>query len=239
MKNEHAGESKGPPSRFAMLVNVLTHVLLLAPVIYIVELGFENYSLFSWHPICMALGAGLLIVEGVYAISGEVYATRKVARKKRVTLHWILHLIGLLLMTAGFVVIVVNKNIHGKSHFVTLHGILGLVTFVLVWAIAGFGVLTNNAQWVYPRVRPVLLKVVHGFAGIGMTVLLLVTLVNGTFNNWWDHIGASVTGRALALAAFAVAAVIVLVKPVIGAVARTRVLMKKPSPSTQLQTNSS
>lgn len=48
--------NKGPPSAITIGFSILTHFLLVAPVIYILVVAFENYSFFSWHPICMSVG---------------------------------------------------------------------------------------------------------------------------------------------------------------------------------------
>ena len=49
-------EGRGFPGTVSLIVTALTHVLLLAPVIYIVALYIEHYQFFSWHPICMSVG---------------------------------------------------------------------------------------------------------------------------------------------------------------------------------------
>ncbi|KAJ8675959.1 hypothetical protein QAD02_011745 [Eretmocerus hayati] len=218
---------KPPIGRFALGVSILVHLLLLLPVIYILEIAFENLNLFAWHPICMTLGAGLLIMEGVYSISGEAVLNKRLSRLSRVRLHWISNTLGLALLITGFIIIVINKNINEWPHFTTTHSIFGLVTFILVCLVALFGILANNAQWLYPRIRPALPKVIHAFFGMATMILLLVTLVLGTFSGWWYHVEASITGRALVLAAYVIAALIILVKPIIGAIARTRMLKEK------------
>ncbi|XP_058798607.1 transmembrane reductase CYB561D2-like isoform X1 [Phymastichus coffea] len=239
MKSEEQQQQhgdRGLSSTVAFVFSMLTHILLLVSVLYIVGLGFQNYQLFSWHPICMALSAGFLLIEGVYAISGEAFVSKKLTRKNRITLHWILHLVGLILMTIGLVITIVNKNKLGKDHFVTTHAQLGLAVFVIVWVIAAFGILANNAQWFYPTVRPVLLKVVHSCAGICMVILLLATVINGTYTKWWGKSGGTETSKGLVFAALFIAGVLVIVKPIIGAIARTRVLMRPP-PSAQSSSN--
>ncbi|XP_058798609.1 transmembrane reductase CYB561D2-like isoform X2 [Phymastichus coffea] len=216
MKSEEQQQQhgdRGLSSTVAFVFSMLTHILLLVSVLYIVGLGFQNYQLFSWHPICMALSAGFLLIEGVYAIS-----------------------VGLILMTIGLVITIVNKNKLGKDHFVTTHAQLGLAVFVIVWVIAAFGILANNAQWFYPTVRPVLLKVVHSCAGICMVILLLATVINGTYTKWWGKSGGTETSKGLVFAALFIAGVLVIVKPIIGAIARTRVLMRPP-PSAQSSSN--
>jgi hypothetical protein len=172
--------------------------------------------------------AGLLAVEAVFAISGEANVSKRLSRPGRVSLHWILNTVGLCLLVAGLAIIVINKDRHGHPHFGTTHGQLGLATIVIAFLVAGFGVLANNARWLYPRVRPVLLKVLHACAGILLTVLLLASLINGTYRAWWTRIGASETGRSLVFASLFVAGFVVLVKPIIGAISRSRVLARPP-----------
>ncbi|CAB0033699.1 unnamed protein product [Trichogramma brassicae] len=231
--HHHRHNLKSQPSPLAIAASVLTHLLLLLPVLYIVGLAFESYSFFSWHPICMSLGAGLVIMEAVYSISGVALISKNFGRTLRVRLHWILHLLGISLLIAGLVIVILSKNDEGRDHFVTTHSQLGLSTIVITCAVACFGMLANNAKWFYPRVRPVLLKVVHSYAGIGLTVLLLATVINGTYNRWWTNIGAGETGRDLVFASLFFAGLLVLFKPIIGAAARTRVLMK-PRPAAKV-----
>ena len=60
MKTEQAG-GKGPPGSLTLGVSFLTHLLLILPILYILVVGFhEPDKLFSWHPICMALGVSLI-----------------------------------------------------------------------------------------------------------------------------------------------------------------------------------
>lgn len=221
--------NKGPPSAITLAFTVLTHFLFNAPVIYILVLAFSNYSFFSWHPICMSVGVGLVITEAVFIVSGDAYVVSKLPRRNRVTTHWILHAIGLTLIGIGLIIIVVNKFNHDKPHFATTHSQLGLVTIVLTVLVASFGVLANNTMWLYPRVRPILIKVAHACGGIGMTVLLLATLINGTYSKWWP--GTS-TGRDLVFASFFIGGFLVLVKPILGAISRCRVIFGPPSSDT-------
>lgn len=224
MTDQPAG--KGPPSAVTLVFSTLTHVLLLAPVIYILALAFENYSFFSWHPICMSLGVGLLMTEAVFSISGEAYVATKLHRKNRVTMHWILHTTGLSLMLIGLIIIVVNKIEHDKPHFATPHSILGLISIILAILTAGFGIVTNNTRWLYPRVRPVLLKILHAFGGISVTILLLATLITGLYTRWWP---GSDTGRSLVFTSLFIAGFFILLKPILGAISRSRVVCAPPS----------
>lgn len=37
-------------------MSVLSHLMFLLFTIYVTYISFEDYSLFSWHPICMTVG---------------------------------------------------------------------------------------------------------------------------------------------------------------------------------------
>lgn len=178
----------------------------------------------------LAAKVGLLITEAVFSVSGEAYIAWKLPRRNRVTIHWILHTIGLTLIGIGFIIIIVNKVNHNKSHFVTTHSQLGLTTIILTVLTAAFGVLANNTVWIYPRVRPVLIKVAHACGGISMTILLLATLINGTYSHWWPS--SHHTGRDLTFASLFIAGFLILVKPILGAVSRCRVVFGPPSSDT-------
>ncbi|XP_011876717.1 PREDICTED: cytochrome b561 domain-containing protein 2-like isoform X2 [Vollenhovia emeryi] len=223
--------NKGPPSAITLGFSTLTHFLLVAPVIYILVVACQNYSFFSWHPICMSVGVGLLVAEAVFSVSGEAYVSWKLPRRSRVTIHWILHTIGLTVIGIGFIIIIVHKVNHNYHHFATTHSQLGLTTIILTVLAATFGILANNTVWIYPRVRPILVKVAHACGGIGITILLLATLINGTYSNWFSAAGTDV-GRDLTFASLFFAGVLILVKPILGAVSRCRVIFGPPSSDT-------
>lgn len=166
---------------------------------------------------------GLIIVEGVFSINGEANLVQRLSRASRVTLHWIFMTTGLTLMFIGLIIIIVNKNRLGKSHFITTHGQLGLASIIIACIVSAFGILASNTRWLYPRVRPVLIKVAHAFGGISMTVLFIATIINGTYKHKFP---GSYTGRSLAFTSFFIATLWVLFKPILGAVSRTKVLLK-------------
>lgn len=165
----------------------------------------------------------------MYSISGEPNLTAKYSRRNRTTIHWILNTLGISLIACGFIIVFINKVNLDKPHFATTHGILGLTTIILVCLVALFGIVANNTQWLYPKVRPVILKVAHAFGGIAITILLLVTLSNGTYRHWWP---GSEVGRGLVITAFVLSALLILTKPILGAVSRSRLIFQRPASST-------
>ncbi|XP_032668337.1 cytochrome b561 domain-containing protein 2-like isoform X2 [Odontomachus brunneus] len=221
---------KGTPGVITLACSVLTHFLLVAPVIYILVLAFRHYSFFSWHPICMSVGVGLLITEAVFSVSGEAYISSKLPRRDRVTIHWILHATGLAIIGIGLIIIVVNKINHNNHHFVSTHSQLGLATIIISVLTASFGILAKNTSWLYPHLRPIFIKIAHACGGSVVIILLLATLINGTYSFWWP---GSVTGRNLVFASWFIAGFLILVKPVLGAVSRCRVVFGPPSSDTR------
>ncbi|KAK0162878.1 hypothetical protein PV327_006617 [Microctonus hyperodae] len=216
-------DMKNLSGRLNLFFTGLTHILLVAPVIYIIVLYIQKYSFFSWHPILMSVGVGLLIIEGVFCISGEANVANRFSRVNRVTLHWIINSIGLGLMFIGLIIIVVNKNRGSRPHFTTTHGQLGLSSIIISSIVALFGIAAYNTRWFYPKVRPILIKVAHAFGGIAITILFIATIINGIYK---ESFPGNNIGRSLVVTSFVLALVLVLFKPIIGAVSRTRVLLK-------------
>lgn len=138
-------------------------------------------------------------------------------------------MVGLALVLVGLIIIVVNKIENNRQHFATPHSILGLVSIILAFLTAAFGIVTKNSRWLYPRFRPVLLKIVHAFGGILVTILLLATLITGTYTGWWP---GGDTGRSLTFSAFFIAGFFILLKPVLGAVSRSKVVFGPPPATT-------
>ncbi|XP_008552295.1 transmembrane reductase CYB561D2 [Microplitis demolitor] len=211
------------PGTINIVVTVITHVLLLIPAFYIIVVYFIKYSFFSWHPILTVLGVGLLIFEGIFAISGEANLIARVTRANRITIHWILITTGLTLMGIGLIIAVVNKNRLNKYHFSTTHGQLGLSAIVISCVVAGFGIIANNTRWLYPRVRPVLIKVAHALGGITIAIIFIATIINGTYKHSFP--GTDV-GRDISFACYFFAGLFLLFKPILGAVSRSRVILK-------------
>ncbi|XP_012055743.1 PREDICTED: uncharacterized protein LOC105618823 [Atta cephalotes] len=221
-------ENKGPPSAITFGFSILTHFLLVAPMIYILVISFGNYSCFSWHVICSTVGV-VLMTEAVFCISGEAYIVWKLPGSNRVTIHWILNTIGLILILIGLILAIVNKFDYNSLYFATSHSQLGLVTIILAFLVAAFGILANNTVWVYPYVRPVLIKVIHDFSGIIIIILLLASLITGLYTYWWYISGGTTTGTGLTFASLCVGGFFVLFKPILGTISKCRVLFGPPS----------
>lgn len=96
-------------------------------------------TLFAWHPIFMSIGYLIFMCEGI----SIAYRVRDLDGNSRVgllTKHLWTQVASIMCVSLGFAAIYVNKNIHGKNHFTSLHGKLGLVTYLLSLTAVSLGV---------------------------------------------------------------------------------------------------
>jgi len=105
-------------------------------------------------------------------------------RKIQVRSHWIFQILMIACAIGGLVVIYVNKNMRGKAHFTTWHGLLGLILVISVClqALAGIGLL-----------YPVLIKkfvtlgqakIYHATYGLFNYLILTIVLNLAMWSNW-------------------------------------------------------
>lgn len=215
---------KGSPSTITTVISVLAHFLLLAPVIYILVLYFRDYTVFSWHVICSTLGVGLLMLEGIFCISGDAYFSTKVSRKSRVILHWVLQTLAFGLLLASIIVVYILKG--SKGHFKSTHAKLGLAATILCAIMLINGICTDQSKWFYPRIRPVTLKIVHGVAGMLVMIILLATVIDGIYVY---RSPATEIGRDLTIASFVIGTALIMIKPILGVASRSKVVCCRPS----------
>ncbi|XP_046747666.1 transmembrane reductase CYB561D2-like [Diprion similis] len=203
-----------------LCVSILAHFLILAPSIYIVVLYAQaDYSLFVWHPTCFTVGCALLMTEAILAISGENLLLSKSSRVNRIRVHSLLHILGMVLMTVGFGVIIANKIRNNSNHFTSDHGKLGLTAVIVAYVVALGGVSTSYSGLLSPRVSLASLKLVHGCCGIVAIILLFATLFTGLYKRSFP---GSELGVSLTVSSYVVGLFIVLIKPLYTTLVRIR-----------------
>lgn len=99
--------------------------------------------------------------------------------QQRLTTHWVLQATALVLITAGQSAIYVNKDLNGWPHYQSIHSLFGLTTYLLTVIATLGGVLTKYSFKLSGFVKPNMLKAGHGFAGILVYGLAMVTIVLG------------------------------------------------------------
>lgn len=143
-------------------------LLLLVVLIYL-SVFLHPLSLFSAHPLLNST-ALLLVVEALLILQ----PTHTAAQKRSGThVHATLHILALLLFLSAFIVIETNKFAHSAPHFTSLHGRLGLATYIILALQAAVGVTQYFTPGLYggeDRAK----KVYKWHRAVGYVVLLLL-----------------------------------------------------------------
>lgn len=106
--------------------------------------------------------------------------------KDRVTVHWILQAISLILITVGQTAIYIVKENYGSDHYTTTHSWFGLSSYLLTLGATLGGVLTKYSFQLRSYVKPAMLKIGHGFAGSVVFALAAATIFLGLNQSWTD-----------------------------------------------------
>lgn len=143
--------------------------------------------MFSWHPTCMSVAFILLLLQAIVIFSPESSLAPTSPRNEKLQLHWILHAFGLVSAIGGFASVYLNKEIHGRTHFTTWHGTVGLAALCGA-AIAVLGGISakyshNISKWI----RPVNVKMYHATGGMMVFLLAMVAVSLSTYSNWFRN----------------------------------------------------
>ncbi|RMZ77281.1 hypothetical protein DV737_g4461, partial [Chaetothyriales sp. CBS 132003] len=171
----------------------------IAPVIGIVMMGsgfftifqaalnylsaiFEaNFIFFSYHPILQSAGI-LLLTQSILVLQPTSTPKHK---RDGTWVHATLNALGFAALTAGLVVIELNKASHPETRFTSVHGILGLVTFILIGLQALVGVVQYWLPWLVGGVEngKAIYKY-HRISGYIILLLALATIITATKTNF-------------------------------------------------------
>lgn len=152
---------------------------------------------------------GLLVFRGINPI------VRKLMGKDTVFIHWVMETIALIGATIAVVSIYQAKNKLNWQHFVTWHGIFGLIGFLSSLLSGLIGVPTLYRKELKNYISPQLSKFVHiltgtvGFFFGGLSLIL-------SFYTKWYRMRTSNSLLSLCIALFLVTSVVIftLIRPV-------------------------
>lgn len=105
--------------------------------------------------------------------------TRNYNQQQKVTIHWVLQAIALVLITMAQCAIYVNKERNGSSHYQSIHSWFGLGTFLTTVFVGVFGTATKYSSKLKKFVKPAMMKVGHGFGGITVYMVAVTTIFLG------------------------------------------------------------
>lgn len=136
------------------------------------------------------------MTEALLIFSPETSLLRSFSRKVRVRAHWALQLLALFCALLGLGIITYNKHLNGKGHFVTWHGLTGLLAVLYAGGQCAGGVLL-----LYPKLMKnwtlAKLKLYHATSGLVCYLLGCASLMLGMCSLWFT---TTVTGASWYLA---------------------------------------
>lgn len=119
-------------------VQSLSVVCCVSIVVAVLPAAYAR-TLFAWHPILMSIGYLGFMCEGI-AVALRARDVDGNARVSRLMSHMWVQLSSIFCASLGFAAIYVNKTMHGKNHFTSLHGKLGLIAYLMSLAVAALGI---------------------------------------------------------------------------------------------------
>ncbi|XP_027858381.1 transmembrane reductase CYB561D2 isoform X1 [Xiphophorus couchianus] len=175
----------------------LTHIISIAFPVFIAFLSLPGTSVFSWHPFLMTVAFGFFMTEAILLFSPHGSFIKRFPHKTKGRVHWILQSLCGSCAVLGLAAVYYNKNLNGKAHFTSWHGLLGLITVcvVCVQSLAAMPLIYHSLAKDWSLAK---LKRYHAASGLVTFLLGCTSLLLGLCSSWFT---ASVGGYAWYLAA--------------------------------------
>lgn len=165
------------------ICSMMIHFFVVAFATLVIYLAEPGSDLFSWHPTLMAVGCILLMMEAILVFSSTNSVIWRASRAQKVTFHWIVMSLFAVCTTIGFVIIVYNKYLEDKYHFVTWHAKFGLGTFIYMLLQLTFGTFVKFPK-LMPWISAANCKFMHAMSGTVVFILTCVTICLAMYSNW-------------------------------------------------------
>ncbi|KAM9799891.1 transmembrane reductase CYB561D2 [Syngnathus typhle] len=163
---------------------VLTHFVVVILTVFVAVLARPGTSWFSWHPFLMTLAFSFFMTEAVLLFSPHGSLMKKFSHKVKGRVHWMLQCACVTCATLGLATIFYNKHLHGKSHFTSWHGLLGVITVcaAAVQSLAALPLIYHSLVkgWSLAKI-----KRYHATAGLVTYLLGSVSLLLGLTSGWF------------------------------------------------------
>lgn len=118
--------------------------------------------------------------EAILVLANENVLINSLSRRSKKHLHWILQAVGLILNLVGVGVMYNAKSVH----FLSIHGITGFASLVIVCVVTVFGYPVWIAWKLRKLMRPVTVKFFHNFLGTAGFVIGMVSQCYGYKKSW-------------------------------------------------------
>ena len=137
------------------------------------------------------------MTEAILLFSPHSSPVAKLKHQTKARLHWVLQGLSASCAAVGLAAIFYNKHLNGKAHFVTWHGLMGVITVgvVVMQSVGALPLLYHKLAKGWSLAK---LKRYHAASGLLTYLLGSASLLLGTCSAWFT---SSVSGYVWYLAA--------------------------------------
>ncbi|XP_068508508.1 transmembrane reductase CYB561D2 isoform X2 [Syngnathus scovelli] len=132
----------------------------------------------------MTLAFSFFMTEAVLLFSPNGSLMKKFSHKMKGRVHWMLQCACVTCASLGLATIFYNKHLHGKPHFTSWHGLLGVITVcaAAVQSLAALPLIYHSLVkgWSLAKI-----KRYHATAGLVTYLLGSVSLLLGLTSGWF------------------------------------------------------
>ncbi|XP_031352175.1 cytochrome b561 domain-containing protein 2-like [Photinus pyralis] len=171
-------------------LTMLVHVFILSYCVFIVYLCLSNeVVLFTWHPLLLALGWILLMGEGILVFNSHNTLIKHLGltHKGKVRAHWIIQGVAISLSVSGYIIVYVNKDLNGKRHLHSWHGIFGFVSIISCIPVIVSGVTALYNYRLKSYISPVNNKLIHRICGVFTYSVGFATMLLSLYTHWFQR----------------------------------------------------
>jgi len=153
-------------------------IWILAALIWASVFMADRVIFFSYHPLVNSAGV-LLATQAILVLQPTHTQQQKI---QGTHVHFALNLAGVSALIAGLIIIEMNKASHPETRFTSAHGIMGLITYILIFsqALVGFAQFYIPAQIFGSVDKGKAIYKYHRMLGYLILVMMLATVCAAT-----------------------------------------------------------
>ncbi|CAL4187487.1 unnamed protein product, partial [Meganyctiphanes norvegica] len=110
--------------------------------------------------------------------------------KTKLFLHWLLLGLAFVIAGAGFFVIYYNKELNDKPHFISWHGIIGLLACICLAIQVSFGIISKYPLYLKRFIGFKLIRATHAIFGVNTLILGMIAIILGFLSDWYYKNGS-------------------------------------------------
>jgi len=153
-------------------------IWILAALVWASVFMAPKFIFFSYHPLVNSAGI-LLITQAILVLQPTHTPKQKVTGTH---VHFALNLVGVMALISGFIIIEMNKASHPETRFTNVHGVMGLITYILIFlqALIGFSQFYIPNQVFGSVEKGKAIYKYHRMSGYVILVMALATICAAT-----------------------------------------------------------